>query len=471
MHRIRILPRLTLNSMKKSASSYLPYIFATSFAVFVFFVFSAIAGNPIMQEMPHAAYLIALMQVGKVLLGIILVPFLFYTNSFLMKRRRREMGLYSILGLEKKHIGMMVAAETMAACIASLTLGIVMALVFSKLIFLLLLNITKLPVNIDFAAGASAYIVTAAFFGSIFLLNLLINLVQVFRARPADLFQSARQGEKQPKRLWPSTLIGLATLGGGYYLAFNFRLNSNFLLDFFGAVALVIIGTYCLFTSGIVTILRQLKKNPKHYYRKNNFVTVSGMLYRMRKNAASLSNICIFSTMVIITLVCTISLFFGLGSISHYKYPYDVDLRFVNSEFTQREQLHQQVQAQAAQHGVTLTDHIEFEYVSLLLSQSEGQFQDAANKDTSSRPNVVRVMRLEDYNRVEHTQKTLEPGELLVFSTGKDINLTNLSIGEQPFHVKEELQSLRFERKEPNSFDDDYYFVVAGGAQDRKSVV
>ena len=460
MRKTLILPRLAFNSIKKSATTYLPYVFATSFAVSVFFIFSAIAVNPMIQNMPHADYLSVLMQIGKVLLGLVLIPFCFYTNSFLIKQRRREIGLYSLLGLEKRHIGFIIGAETVTVYLASVLFGIVTALVFSRLIFLMLLNITKLPINVEFTAELSCYVETAVFFGSIFLLNLLINLIQISKISPIELFRSARHGEKQPKRLWPSALLGAVALGAGYYLAVNFRLDGYFLLVIFGAIFLVLIGTYCLFASGIIALLRVLKKNRSFYYNHKNFITISGMLYRMRKNAASLSNICIFSTMVIITLVCTVSLFRGMGSITDYRYPYDVDIRFVNEQFTRREALQQEIMAQAQAKDVTVSNLIGFEYVSMNLTKHDEAFVLPQDADEHSRSYTVRVLTLSDYNRIENAQETLDEGELLFFGTGRDSNSSELSLAGKTYKVKKELESLCFETKEPNALMETYYLVV-----------
>ncbi len=460
MRKTFILPRLAFNSIKKNASTYLPYVFATSFAVSVFFIFSAIAVNPMIQIMPHADYLSMLMQIGKVLLGLVLIPFCFYTNSFLIKQRRREIGLYSLLGLEKRHIGFIIGAETVTVYLASVLFGTATALVFSRLIFLMLLNITKLPINVEFTAELSCYIETAAFFGSIFLLNLLINLIQISKISPIELFRSTRHGEKQPKRLWPSALLGTVALGSGYYLAVNFRLDGYFLLVVFGAILLVLIGTYCLFASGIIALLRVLKKNRSFYYDHKNFITISGMLYRMRKNAASLSNICIFSTMVIITLVCTVSLFRGMGSIADYRYPYDVDIRFINGQFTQREALQQEILTQAQAKDVTVSNLIEFEYVSMNLAKHDESFVLPQDADEHSRSYTVRVLTLSDYNRIENAQETLDEGELLFFGTGRDSNFSDLSLAGKTYKVKKELESLCFETKEPNALMETYYLVV-----------
>lgn len=462
MNKIRFLPRLAFNSIKKSAPAYLPYILATSFAVFVFFIFGAISSNPIMKTFPHAFYLLMLMEVGKVLLGIVLIPFLFYTNSFLMKRRKKELGLYSILGLEKRHIGFIISVETLLVCIISFVFGIVLALVFSRLIFLLLLNITGLPVEIEFSTNLGNYISTLKFFGSIFLLNLIINVFQVSKARPSDLFQSARQGEKQPKRLWPSTVLGIFSLGLGYYLAITYKLDSNFIFVFFGAILLVIIGTYCLFTSGIITLLRFLRKNKNYYYKKENFVTVSGMLYRMRKNAASLSNICIFSTMVIVTLVCTVSLFKGLDTIASYRYPYDVDIRFLKNEFHLKDELMEKIAVHAENTNTAVEDFIEYEYFGISLQKDGSAFKQPGSPENYSKTYPLRVLTLDAYNTIEGAHETLSEGEALFFSTGQNLGFEEVQIGSTNYKIKKELDSLKFESKEPLNLNESYYLILSG---------
>lgn len=465
MHKIRILPRLAITGIRKNIGAYLPYIFATAFAVAVFFVFSAIAANPIIQSMPHSSYLLLLMQIGKVLLGLILIPFLFYTNSFLMKRRKRELGLYSILGLEKKHIGFVITTETVAVYAASLILGVVGALVFSKLIFLLLLNITGLPVDVQFTAQLPSYLETAAFFGCVFLANLVLNLVSVSRANPSDLFRSAQKGEKQPKRLWPKTVLGLLFLGGGYYLAITFELSEIFPVIFFAAIVLVVLGTYCLFSAGIVTFLRMLKKNKRYYYSKKNFVVVSGMLYRMRKSAASLANICIFSTMIMVTLVCTVSLFGGMESIADYQYPYDFHLRFEDGKVTGREQMQQTITAKAQENGAQVPDYIAYEYMSIDLERNGNAFTERTTDTPYENRYIVRVLRLEDYNRMEQADQTLAPGEVLLYNRQGAVGLKTFSIAGKTYRVKQEPDSMRIEPKETKAFDYSYYLVVSDRAE------
>lgn len=458
MNKLRILPRLALTGMRKNASAYLPYILASSFAVFVFFIFCAIVKNEFMQELKYSGYVISLMNLGIVLLGIILVPFLFYTNNFLMKRRKRELGLYSILGLEKKHIGLIVLIETAVVFAITILLGILCGLVFSKFIFMLLLNITELSVNVSFTANLSSYVMTLVFFGAVSILNLLVNLFQVSLANPAELFRSSQKGEKQPKNLWVGAILGILCLGAGYYIAVIAQLNSAIFGNFFFAVMLVILGTHFLFTSGIIAFLRMLKHNKKLYYKKQNFVTVSGMLYRMRKSAAGLVNICIFSTMVIITLVCTVSLYTGLDKIVAFQHPYGADYRFISDEFVDKDAFLNQIATEAGAQKVQVSDLVDYHFQNVKVSVKQNDF--TAFTDKGPDQSTIKLITLEDYNRIEKTNETLGDGEVLIFSSGRDFGFDTVNLGGQEYSVKKELTSFSIDSKEVRNGMGTNYIIV-----------
>ena len=325
MSKWKLLPHMALKGVAQNGREYYPYIAAGIFSAFTFFTFTSIIYNEgLIKELPRAAYAWMLLEIGRVLLGIILVPFLYYANSFLIKRRTREFGLYSILGLEKRHIGMLLFFETLVIYLIVVIGGVILGSVLSKLLFLLLLKVSGLPLNVKFVFTWQAVKYTAMLFSVIFLINLVYALFQIGKSKPVELLSGSKKGERQPRWIAVYGILGLVTLGMGYKISIFSEVNSMIFTDFFLAVFLVIVGTYLLFTSGSVMLLRMLKKRKKFYYKPQNFVTISGMLYRMKKNAASLSNICIFSTMVVITLICTITLYHGLDGIALYEYPYDV---------------------------------------------------------------------------------------------------------------------------------------------------
>ncbi len=321
-----ILPHLAVKGMMNNGAAYYPYLAVGIFSVFTFFVFSSILHNDIISTLPKSVYAWMFLSMGRVLLGIILLPFLFYTNSFLMKRRKKEVGLYNILGLEKKHIGTMLFAESFLTYLVAVGMGIISGVVLTKLLFLLLLRMTGLPVDAKFTFSLSAFGETAIFFFWVYAINFISNLIQVGIARPADLLSGSKKGEKEPKLLWVWAALGAMALGFGYKLAIYSEADSMIFNNFFFAIFWVVGGTYLLFTSGSVAFLKLLKKKKKFYYKPSNFITVSGMLYRMKKNAASLVNICIFSTMVMITLVCTLSLYLGLEDMMDFSFPFDFNV-------------------------------------------------------------------------------------------------------------------------------------------------
>ena len=258
-----LLPRMAGANIRKNGSIYFPYIGVSIFAVFTYFVFDLILKNDIMYTLPRGVYAVILVTIGFGLLGLIMIPFLYYTNSFLIKRRKKELGLYSILGLEKKHIGIMMFWESAAMYVIVTAAAIGLGLLFSRLIFLLLLNLAKMPINVEFSVSPRAVTDTLLFYAFITGLNLFVNLVQVGKSNPVELMSDSKRGEKEPRWIGLWSLAGAAALLMGYRLALKAQLDTYIFLDFFLAVFLVIVGTYFLFTSGSIAVLRFFKKRKK----------------------------------------------------------------------------------------------------------------------------------------------------------------------------------------------------------------
>ena len=457
----RILPKLALTGVMKSGTVYYPYIAAGIFSVFTFFIFSSILRNDVISILPHSAYAWMLLQIGRVLLAIILLPFLFYTNSFLIKRRKKEIGLYNILGLEKKHIGVMMFTEALFSYMAAVTGGIVSGSVFSKFLFLLLLRMTGLPVEVEFVFYPEAFTETAIFFFWVYAINLVSNLIEVGKSKPTELLSGGKKGEKEPKLLWIYASIGLITLAGGYVIAIRSEVDSMIFLNFFLAVFLVIIGTYFLFTSGSVAFLKVLKRNKRVYYEPANFITISGMLYRMKKNAASLVNICIFSTMVIITLVCTSSLYLGLNEILYFNYPYDASF-YAQSEKADADAANEEINALGEINDVRINGLVSYERIALSCGKEANAFGVSFAGGMQNKHNYkVNIITLEDYNRMEDKEEILGENEVLVFSSGADFAYDTVRFMDRQLDVKKELKELKIEPKsEKNVFDALFYIIV-----------
>ena len=461
MNKKGLLPKFALNGIIKNGSTYLPYIGISIFAIFTFFVFDLIINNDVMETLPRAGYAKVLMLIGFILLGIIMVPFLYYTNSFLIKRRKKELGLYSILGMEKKHIGIMMLIESLIVYGIVIFCAIVLGLLFSKLLFLLLLNLAKLPVNVSFAISVNAIRDTLIFYAVIVTINLISNLIQVGKANPADLMSEAKSGEKEPKHILLWTVIGILLLGYGYYLAITSKLDSGIFTDFFFAILLVTFGTHFLFTSGSITFLRKLKKNKKYYYHSENFVSVSGMIYRMKKNAASLVNICIFATMVLITLICTVSLYFGIPGIQKFMYPYDLRVEFNADSFSDKNSWLEKMNRLAQEEAVTLEDQHTYDDLQLHIVQKGSQI--LKNDGTASYADQYEMilLTLNSYNALESGNYELDPGEVLIYSTGADYGKSSIEFLNNTYKIKEEIKQSSISPKDVyNTFSGDYYVIV-----------
>ncbi len=460
-----LLPRMAATNIRKNGSVYFPYIGAGIFAMFTYFVFDLILKNDVMRTLPKGAYALMLVQIGFGLLGLIMIPFLYYTNSFLIKRRKRELGLYSILGLEKKHISVMMFWESLIIYAIVLVGAIVLGLVFSRLIFLLLLNLAKMSVDVKFSISFRAILDTAIFYAFIMGLNLFVNLVQVGRANPVELMGDSRKGEREPRRIGLWSVVGLAAMILGYRMAMEAKLDSGLFINFFLAVILVILGTYFLFTSGSIAVLRFFKKRKGFYYRPENFIMVSGMLYRMKKNAASLSNICVFSTMVIITVVCTVAVYLGMESIVTSNFNREFEMNFFGRGEVDRNALRQETAELAAKHGVVLEEEMEYSFVEARVYQKEDAFQTEAPDDYAKRKQLY-MMTVEEYNLLENAQKSLRPKEVMIFSSGADYANETVSFGDMEYAVKEELYESRIRQKHSNNtFEWTYCIVFADQVQ------
>lgn len=463
MKKWKLLPKLAFTAVIKNGSVYFPYMAAGIFSVFTFFVFSSILYNDIISQLPHSIYAWVLLMVGRVLLGCILLPFLFYTNSFLIKKRKKEIGLYHILGLEKKHIGSMMFFETVLIYLVVLFGGVLLGMVLARLFFLILLRMSGMTLDVEFVFYFKAFKETVFFFFCVYFINLIANLIQVGRSKPVELLSESKKGEKEPRFLWISTLVGLAALAGGYRLAVLSRIDSAIFINFFLAILLVVVGTYLLFHSGSVAFLKLLKKKKGIYYRPRNFITISGMYYRMKKSAASLSNLCIFSTMVMITLVCTVSLYFSMDDITRFGVPYDMEAEYAVWNIS-RDEMEEEIDYLESKYGMQ-AERVDL-YSALQLSgiQRENSFAKGGSEE-KQKTYKVNIILLEDYNRMYSQDKSLQEGEVLMFSSGPDFGYGSVNFYGEELKIQEELtEFFPNPKSQKNIFHFQYAIIVKDGA-------
>lgn len=324
MNKGALYHELAYQNIKNNRKFYIPYILTGVIVVMMFYIIMFLANHEGMGKVYGGSYLNQFLYFGVIIIAIFSVIFLFYTNSFLIKRRTKEMGLYIVLGMEKRHLARVQLFETLYVGLASIIGGLACGILFSKLSMLILAKTLNFTTPLGFRISSFALLVTAAVFACIYFLIFIHNLIAVGRAKPIELLHSGNVGEKEPKSKWLLTILGVLCLGSGYAIAMLVKSPLSAIMLFFVAVVLVIIGTYLLFTTGSVTLLKALKNNKKYYYKTNHFISVSGMIYRMKQNAVGLANICILSTMVLVMLSSTVSLNIGVEDILNSRYPADI---------------------------------------------------------------------------------------------------------------------------------------------------
>lgn len=318
--------RLAIDNMKKNKGTYIPYMITCIGCIAMLYLMLFINVNPGIEKMHGGRDAQAIISLGIVVVGIFSCIFLLYSNSFLMKRRQKEIGLYNILGMEKGHISKMMLLETIFSSVISLFFGCLLGVLGSKLALLLFLKLIHIPAQFGFYICWEGIGICVCAFGGIFLLTLFFNLRRVHLSKPIELLRGSNVGEREPKAKWLMALIGFACLGGGYYIAITTESPLETLGYFFIAVLLVMAGTYLVFTAGSIAILKILRWKKSFYYKMKNFTSVSGMIYRMKQNAMGLASICILSTGVLLMLSSTVSLNFGIENIVQNRYPNDVNI-------------------------------------------------------------------------------------------------------------------------------------------------
>lgn len=281
----KIYSRLAFTNIKNNKTLYMPYIISGMVMIAMFYVMMFLNNSKGLGKVPGAEILVDIMGLGCGIIAIFSYIFLFYTNSFIIKRRKKEVGIYNILGMEKRHIARVLIIETLTVALAAIVSGIIAGILFSKLLIMFLYRIINIKAQINFTVSTSAVVNTILIFGVLYFLTLIYNLMQVKLANPIELLRGGNVGEKEPKSKWLIAIIGLGCLAGGYYIAITTKSPLQVLSLFFVAVLLVIVGTYLLFISGSIVILKALRKNKKFYYNKKHFAAVSGMIYRMKQNA------------------------------------------------------------------------------------------------------------------------------------------------------------------------------------------
>ncbi|OUM97631.1 MAG: cell division protein FtsX [Paenibacillaceae bacterium ZCTH02-B3] len=436
--------RLALGNIRKNAETYFPYVLASSATVMMFYDILFLLFSREVLNMRVGGTLLTVLFLGAIVTGFFAFILLLYINSFVIKRRKKEFGLFNILGMEKRHIARIMLLETVFVGLLCIALGLAAGILFSKIALLLLLRILKVEPVYGFEVPVEAAAITVLYFGAVFLLNLIYNVFQVYRSKPVELLKGGNVGEKEPGTKWLIALSGAAALASGYYIAITTKSPIAALGRFFTAVLLVIAGTYGLFTAGSIAILKMLRKNKKIYYRTNPFIAVSGMIYRMKQNAAGLASICILSTAVIIMLSSTVSLYVGLEDVLRTQYIREITVSAYDTTDEQIRELAAAVTETVKREGLDIRNPVAMRYVSQMALQDGSSFTGIRTAGYSFRnAALLMFMTAEEYNRLEGGNVQLAEGEAMVYVIKGKIPGDTMDLNGQSLRIRGYLDSFK----------------------------
>ena len=456
-----IYEKLAVTNLKNNRKTYVPYIFTDVLTVMMFYIIDALSrGKGITQDTLKIC-----LQYATGVIVVFAVIFLFYTNSFLIKRRKKEIGVYNILGMGKRHIARMMAVETILTAGISILGGLVFGIIFGKLMYLLLLKILHNSVDMQFSVNGTAIVQTVILFAGIFLLTYLYNILQIQLVNPVELLHGGNQGEKEPKSRWLLVIVGVAALGNGYWIALTTEAPLEALLKFFVAVVCVIIGTYALFIAGSIVVLKILRKNKAYYYNPKHFTSVSGMIYRMKQNGAGLANICVLSTMVLVMVSTTVSLYAGMEDILDSRFPRDVSIVCNEADTNKEETLQRLIKEQCEKAGVKITDRVRYRYGSMNAVLKGDKLENVDQYYPDNHFYYVEMMTQDEYNRIEKRNVSLEEQEILTYTSNGKCGKKEINIAGRNYQVKKELSEMTSQPKSTAEMYKTLYIVFANAEQ------
>lgn len=456
-----IYEKLAVTNLKNNRKTYVPYIFTGVLTVMMFYIIDALSrGKGITQDTLKIC-----LQYATGVIVVFAVIFLFYTNSFLIKRRKKEIGVYNILGMGKRHIARMMAVETILTAGISILDGLVFGIIFGKLMYLLLLKILHNSVDMQFSVNGTAIVQTVILFAGIFLLTYLYNILQIQLVNPVELLHGGNQGEKEPKSRWLLVIVGVAALGNGYRIALTTEAPLEALLKFFIAVICVIIGTYALFIAGSIVVLKMLRKNKAYYYNPKHFTSVSGMIYRMKQNGAGLANICVLSTMVLVMVSTTVSLYAGMEDILDSRFPRDVSIVCKQADVDHEEIIERLLKEQCEKAGVKITDRVWYRYGSMNAVLKGDKLENVDQYYPDNHFYYVEMMTQDEYNRVEKRNVSLEEQEILTYTSNGKCGKKEINIAGRNYQVKKELSEMTSQPKSTAEMYKTLYIVFANAEQ------
>lgn len=421
-------PKLAFDGIRKNRRMYVPFICTCIGMVMMFYIISYLHYSDSVAAMRGGAIVRTMLNLGTITVGIFSCIFLFYTNSFLIRRRKKEFGLYHILGMGKRNIARILFWETMLTALISLVIGIGFGILFSKLAELGMLRLMHAQATYSMQISPDSILFTITVFGCIFILLFFNALRQIHFSGAISLIRSENVGEKPPKGNWILGILGLGCLVVAYYLAVTVADPVSALGMFFIAVILVIVGTYLIMIASSVLFCRLLQKNKRYYYKANHFVSISSMAYRMKRNGAGLASICILATMVLVMLSTTVSLYFGMDDVLSNRYPYQFNTTVSYDSFDMMSDENTASIRKLASDAMdkyectpsNVSDYRSACFYGYLIDNDfvcDTPFDSHSETANYLEGKMFYFVPLSDYNKMMGTNETLASDEALLFST------------------------------------------------------
>ncbi len=456
--------RLAKTNISKNGKVYFPYMVTGVICVMMSYLLKSLSINPGFKEMIGFEAMTMTMGYACWVARIFIVIFILYTNSFLVKRRKKEFGVFHILGMEKKHLSLVLFMETLYTLFITLAAGLLFGIAMDKLMFMIILRMLDLEIPVGFFVSSETIISTMILFAGIYFIVFLMDVIQIHAAKPVELLHGSEVGEKEPKVKWLLALIGIVSLAAGYYLALTTKDPLASLNVFFVAVLLVIFGTYCLFTAGSIAVLKLLKKNKKYYYKTKHFASVSGLLYRMKQNAAGLASICILSTMVLVTVSFTSTMMIGFEGVLRSRYPMDLGIYCYGNSEEDIEATTKEIRQKPKEAGLKVSEEVSYRFLSFCALQKGEAFSTDVVEIGSAVSNIANLvfLPLEDYNAMMGENYTLSEDEILVAGCRDSYRKDKLRVLDYEFTVKQEILDSKKIPKNGKMMADmvDTFFVV-----------
>ena len=443
----KLISSLAVSNLKKNRTLYIPFSVASITMMVITYILLALSTNKTILQSNGGNTVVMALGFGVVIMLLVSALTMIYANGFVMKNRSKEFGLYSILGLGRSQIQLLQVIEMALFAVINLIVGLVLGVLFNRLAFALLLKAMRFTVPISYEFQFASVIMIGILFSGIFVFLMILNAIKIRVSRPLELLREKKSGEKTGRFLSIRALIGVAILGSAYYISQSIESPIKALGWFFVAVILVVIATYILFDAGSIALLRFLKNRKTFYYRPINFISVSNLIFRMRKNAMGLASICILSTMVLVTLGTTGSLQFGAQEVINRTSPTDFTFKNMYRNPEETAEYSKEAKQLAASASSKVTDYFEYSYI-LTGGNQEGNVLDTNVKKLGALPeSMVVLVSVEDYNRNTGENITVKPGEMVIgeqYTEKTKPSFTQVAVGENTFSIGQVIEVNKF---------------------------